>query len=158
MDVGKVHSCVAWGTADGSVLVSNPVNAVLGSKRAKKQHWQICVCRLEYVKKRRSEAANAPDPQSNDAGAAESSEAEETVDVRNGNDEMKAPGVSRITQSYRAEKLDFVRGRIEKPPYATIYEEGNAVTAVRWNPNLSCGGWLAVGWGCGLVRVQNLAI
>lgn len=41
---------------------------------------------------------------------------------------------------------------------STVREEEEGVTQIEWNPNLVCGGWVAVGWGSGLVRVQDLAL
>lgn len=156
LDVGKVHSSVAWGGADGSVLIANPVKAVLGLKKDRIEYWQVCVCRLEWVRKGRLSTADASGPKPNEPRSAGTDIDVEMVDGRV--DDVRAVGISRITQSYKAEKLEFVRGRTEKPSYATIYEDENAVTAVSWNPNLSCGGWVAVGWGCGLVRVEDVAI
>ena len=41
---------------------------------------------------------------------------------------------------------------------STVREEEEGVTQIEWNPNLVCGGWVVVGWGSGLVRVQDLAL
>lgn len=72
-------------------------------------------------------------------------------------------GMSRITECYKGEKVDsdvkYVGISKESVGMSTIYEEETAVTALGWNPNNSgCGGWLAVGWGSGLVRVQDMAV
>ena len=72
-------------------------------------------------------------------------------------------GMSRVTEGYKGEKIDSGVKSIGNPKESvtksTIYEEETAVTALGWNPNDSgCGGWLAVGWGSGLVRVQDMAI
>lgn len=72
-------------------------------------------------------------------------------------------GMSRITEGYKGEKVDlgvkYVGKSKEIVANSTIYEEETAVTALGWNPNKSgCGGWLAVGWGSGLVRIQDMAI
>ena len=72
-------------------------------------------------------------------------------------------GMSRVTEGYEGEKVDLslrYRGQPkESVTESTIYEEETAVTALKWNPNHSGrGGWLAVGWGSGLVRVQDMAI
>lgn len=64
-------------------------------------------------------------------------------------------GMSRITEGYAAEKVDLGPG---KRGMTTVFEEETGCTAVGWNPNLSAGGWLAVGWGSGLVRVEDVAI
>ena len=72
-------------------------------------------------------------------------------------------GMSRITEGYQGEKVEVSvnHGATPKESGAesTVYEEETAVTALGWNPNDSgCGGWLAVGWGSGLVRIQDMAI
>ena len=66
-------------------------------------------------------------------------------------------GMSRITEGYKGEKVNLKPK--ETLAESTLYEEETAVTALGWNPNKSgCGGWLAVGWGSGLVRVQDMAV
>ena len=37
------------------------------------------------------------------------------------------------------------------------FAEEQAVTALEWNPNRHCAGWVAVGWASGLVRVMDLS-
>lgn len=73
------------------------------------------------------------------------------------------PGTTRFHEGFRAEKQDLsslakqrARGLAAATGTETIYEEEQAVTAAEWNPNLECSGWVAVGWGGGVVRVQDL--
>ena len=126
VDVGKCHSSVAVGGADGSVIVTNPMRKALGRKDA---GWQQVVFKHEWVQK----VGQGP-----------------------------RHGMSRITEGYKGEKVDFgvkYRGtHRETVNESTIYEEETAVTALGWNPNSACGGWLAVGWGSGLVRIQDMAV
>ena len=117
--VGRCHSSVAAGGANGSVIVTNPMRKVLGRKTA---GWQQVVFKHEWV--------------------------------RIGQEPRQ--GMSRITEGYKGEKIDL--GTKENVAESTIYEEETAVTALSWNPNLECGGWLAVGWGSGLIRIQDMAI
>lgn len=126
VDVGKCHSSVAVGGADGSVIVTNPMRKALGKKDA---GWQQVVFKHEWVRR----VGQGP-----------------------------RHGMSRITEGYKGEKVDFGvkyrethRGTVNE---STIYEEETAVTTLGWNPNSVCGGWLAVGWGSGLVRVQDMAV
>lgn len=65
-------------------------------------------------------------------------------------------GVSRITEGYKGELTNM--GPKSKSAMSTIYEEETGVTALAWNPNLRCSGWLAVGWGSGLIRVEDVAV
>ena len=126
VDVGKCHSSVAVGGADGSVIVTNPMRKALGKKDA---GWQQVVFKHEWVR---------------------------------GVGQGPRHGMSRITEGYKGEKVDLgvkYRGtRRETVNESTIYEEETIVTALGWNPNSVCGGWLAVGWGSGLVRVQDMAV
>lgn len=127
VDVGKCHSSIAVGGADGSVTVTNPMRKTLGKQSA---GWQQVVFKHEWVRR----SGQGP-----------------------------RQGMSRITEGYAGEKVDLgVRygGNFrDSVAQSTIYEEETAVTALGWNPNNSeCGGWLAVGWGSGLVRIQDMAI
>lgn len=76
-------------------------------------------------------------------------------------------GMSRITEGYKAESALLQRkAKMASPSkgirgeavLSTIYERETGITEVVWNPNLRCGGWVAVGMGSGLVRVQDLSI
>lgn len=127
VDVGRWHSSIAAGGADGSVVVTNPMRKALGRKDA---GWQQIVFKHEWVRRPAQGARQ---------------------------------GTSRITEGYKGEKVIFgmKEGGKSKDSVAesTIHEDETAVTALRWNPNDSgCGGWLAVGWGSGLVRIQDMAI
>ena len=134
LDVGKCHSTIAIGCADGSVMITNPLRKILGKRQA---GYQQCIFKHEW----RSAFTTRTNPQ----------------------DPEHLPGLSRITEGYKAEKVvlgvkNTFRTVKEAVPTTTIYEEKTAVTALAWNPNLCCGGWLAVGWGSGLVRIQDVAI
>lgn len=127
VDVGRCHSSIAAGGADGSVIVTNPMRKALGRKDV---GWQQIVFKHEWVRR----AEQGP-----------------------------RQGMSRVTESYEGEKVDLsvkLRSNCkESVAKSTVYEEETAVTALGWNPNDSgCGGWLAVGWGSGLVRVQDMAV
>ncbi|MCJ1276705.1 hypothetical protein MMC21_004512 [Puttea exsequens] len=135
-DVGKFHASVAIGCADGSVVVTNPMRKILGKKEPS---YQQCVFKHEWA----------------------------TGSLRAGEEHVVGgqgrQGFSRITQGYKAEVVQLSEGnkpRTHKQtvPMTTIDEEETAVTALAWNPNIECGGWLAVAWGSGLLRVQDLAI
>ncbi len=133
MDVGKCHATVAAGGADGSVIVTNPMRKILGRREG---GYQQCIFKHEWV--RRPKAAG-----------------------QEGQGERQ--GISRITEGYKAEEVRVGPKSKNGPTRefvmtTTIFEEETAVTALAWNPNVSCGGWLAVGWGSGLVRIQDVAI
>lgn len=127
-DVGKSHATIAAGGADGSVMVTNPLRKILGRREP---GYQQCIFKHEWVRLTDTEGERR--------------------------------GISRITEGYKAEEV-FIGPKNRSGPVrelvatTTIYEEETAVTALAWNPNVSCGGWLAVGWGSGLVRIQDVAI
>lgn len=77
--------------------------------------------------------------------------------------ESDSPGVSRFYEGYRAETQNLARNLTgEHRPMGlsltTIYDEGTHVTALAWNPNRPCAGWGCAALGCGLLRVEDLAI
>lgn len=133
VDVGRCHASIAAGGADGSVIVTNPMRKALGRREA---GYQQIIFKHEWVRR--------PNPDG---------------------DENGRHGMSRVTEGYKGEKVDLdAAKKKEKSKWmgsvgsSTIHEEETATTAVSWNPNLRCGGWLAVGWASGLVRVQDVAI
>jgi len=133
VDVGRCHSSVAAGGADGSVIITNPQGKVLGNHKA--IVYQQCIFKHEW------------------RPTAQASEEEE----------WQRRGLSRITEGYLPDRVwlgpkDKIGKLKETVLTTTIYEVETAVTALAWNPNVSCGGWLAVGWGSGLVRIQDVAV
>ncbi|KAJ5420801.1 hypothetical protein N7465_003320 [Penicillium sp. CMV-2018d] len=73
-------------------------------------------------------------------------------------------GTSRFHEGYRAENQKLATHKLfETNPVngmgtSTIYEENTHVTALGWNPNRPCAAWASAALGCGLVRVEDLAI
>ena len=157
MDAGKVHAAVAFGLADGEVVIVNPMRKVL---KTKEKGWQQTVFKHEWVRKRRQapKEGNSENGRRNDGVEEEEEE------------DAEREGISRITESYKPQPVDVDRRPISKKivglsgrggrgsALSTIFEEETGTTAVCWNPNVSCGGWLAVGWASGLVRVEDVAI
>ena len=147
---GKVHASVLVGSADGSVMVTNPMRKVLNTKEAQfQQTW----FKHEWVHR----------PSGQDGGEIGSGAEGKDGDSSHGGN-LPREGISRITEGYKVESLQVLKSEKGKlklkdaSPYSTIHEEESGVTQVAWNPNLHCGGWAAAGMGCGLVRVENLAI
>ena len=134
IDAGRCHGSVAIGGTDGGVIVTNPVRKTLGRTE---KGYQQCIFKHEWVRRPK-----------------------QSGDVEAG----KREGMTRVTESYKGEAADVDVHRKKKPSHrsnvmmTTTYEQETAVTALRWNPNVKCGGWLAVGWGSGLVRVQDVAL
>ncbi|MCJ1286954.1 hypothetical protein MMC26_006301 [Xylographa opegraphella] len=146
MAVGKVHPCVLVASADGTVLTTNPMRKVMGFKQA--QYQQIWF-RHEWVPKPQ------PLPSESDGGT-------QGVPATNQDRQFVREGMSRITEGYKVEAVELQRSNKARSKsgtvLATIYEEESGVTQVAWNPNLHCGGWAAAGMGCGLLRIEDLAI
>ncbi|KAJ5338517.1 hypothetical protein N7452_005245 [Penicillium brevicompactum] len=73
-------------------------------------------------------------------------------------------GMSRFYDGFRAENQKLAKYHTtETKPLSgmgtsTTYDEGTHVTALGWNPNRPCAGWASAALGCGLVRVEDLAI
>ncbi|KAL2810661.1 hypothetical protein BJX63DRAFT_422888 [Aspergillus granulosus] len=80
-----------------------------------------------------------------------------------GND-ARSSGTSRFYDGYRAESISLLRNMmgdrklINGTMVITIHEEATHVTALSWNPNQSCAGWASAGLGCGLLRIEDLAM
>ncbi|KAL4896944.1 hypothetical protein BDV59DRAFT_169415, partial [Aspergillus ambiguus] len=78
--------------------------------------------------------------------------------------ETDNPGTSRFYDGYRAESIGLSRNMtgdqrvVNGVMMITIYEEGTHVSSLSWNPNQTCAGWASAGLGCGLVRVEDLAL
>ncbi|KKK19944.1 hypothetical protein ARAM_005466 [Aspergillus rambellii] len=79
-------------------------------------------------------------------------------------DDSSGSGTSRFHDGYRAESIRLLRNMIgdrkliNGTMVITIFEEETHVTALAWNPNQSYAGWAGAGVGCGLVRVEDVAI
>ncbi|KAL9636462.1 MAG: hypothetical protein Q9164_002800 [Protoblastenia rupestris] len=161
IDVGKMHTAVVFGTQDGRVVVGNPMRKVLHKKQ---KCYQQTIFRHEWVRKRAritndDDVTGAAEPR--DGVTSEGMAEDENGGVR---------GISRITEGYKVQGADtdyrvFARSLITVASrggragvVSTTFEEETGVSAVCWNPNLSCGGWLAVGWGSGLVRVEDVGL
>jgi len=78
--------------------------------------------------------------------------------------EKGSSGVSRFQDGFRAESVSLLRSMagdwkmVNGTMVITIYEEETNVTSVAWNPNQVCAGWASAGMGCGLLRVEDVAL
>lgn len=78
--------------------------------------------------------------------------------------EAHGSGISRFQDGFRAENVSLSRNMVGDPRMVngtmimTIFDEGTHITALAWNPNQSCAGWACAGLGCGLIRLEDLAI
>ncbi|KAJ5287570.1 hypothetical protein N7478_003256 [Penicillium angulare] len=75
--------------------------------------------------------------------------------------DANSPGVSRFYDGFRAESPGVMKGGESRPmglSLTTIYDEGTHVTSLAWNSNRQCAAWGSASLGCGLLRVEDLAI
>ncbi|KAJ5916495.1 hypothetical protein N7504_000510 [Penicillium tannophilum] len=75
--------------------------------------------------------------------------------------EANDPGASRFHEGFSAETQGTMRNGEPRPmglSLTTIHEEGTHVTALAWNPNRLCAAWASAALGCGLLRVEDLAM
>ncbi|OCL11469.1 hypothetical protein AOQ84DRAFT_335887 [Glonium stellatum] len=175
----QVHPSVLIGTADGFVLASNPIRRVLDMKA---EPWQQVWFRHEWRRGMNVKEAPQQDVSGAQEGISPAAPVSQPAEPNTFNTpEPKTPmppvatnpaarppisalrePLSRITDSYKLETAQLQRPQgpnvQEGTRFATIYEEGTAVTQLAWNPNLRFGGWAAAGLGCGLVRVEDVAI
>ncbi|KAL4800495.1 hypothetical protein BDV19DRAFT_398052 [Aspergillus venezuelensis] len=123
------HPSVLLGCTGGSVIASNPLRRLLHSKE---KQWQQTWFSHTWAR------GNKSNP--------------------------NTPGTSRFYDGYRAESISLMRNMtgdrkmVNGTMMVTIYEEETHVTALAWNPNQSCAGWAAAGLGCGLLRIEDLAL
>lgn len=70
-------------------------------------------------------------------------------------------GVSRFYEGFIAERPEVTKAGDARPmglSLTTIHDESTHVTALAWNPNRHCAGWASAALGCGLLRVEDIAI
>ncbi|KAL8648723.1 MAG: hypothetical protein Q9226_005882 [Calogaya cf. arnoldii] len=127
--VGHVHGSVIVGCEDGTVCVTSPLRKFLFPKLTS---WQCPVFKHEVARQGGNEG--------------EGGERERV----------------RITEGYKAQAAPLRRGTgksaVEGLVLATTYEAAGQVRCVGWATESNVGGWIAVGMGSGLVRVEDLAI
>lgn len=73
-------------------------------------------------------------------------------------------GVSRFDDGFRAESVSLLRSMLGDRKMVNgvmiiaMFDENTHITALSWNPNQTCAGWASAGMGCGLVRIEDLAL
>ncbi|KAK7902384.1 hypothetical protein LTR67_002029 [Exophiala xenobiotica] len=154
------HPCILVGTAKGQVHSTNYLRKVLPHPRADKHNtfgaYLQKICEYDWRPLSAQERAEQGLPKEHE------SEKEE-VDLFHGHDAR--PGVSRFHEGFKPEKTHLgnmpeTKKKAWKKDAGAgepIFEEEHAVTALEWNPNPSCAGFAAMGWGSGIVRIQDLA-
>ncbi|OAX83293.1 hypothetical protein ACJ72_02346 [Emergomyces africanus] len=131
------HPAFLAGNVNGTVMITNPLRRLMNPKE---KHWQQTWFSHEWV----------PDKS-----------AEHGIDQKA---DTGGPGVSKFYDGFKAEmpklirKLTGARRMGDGNLAMSIFEEGTAITSLAWNPNKECAGWACAGIGCGLLRVENVAL
>ncbi|KAI9044421.1 transcription factor TFIIIC subunit TFC6 [Aspergillus affinis] len=78
--------------------------------------------------------------------------------------EADSPGTSRFFDGFLAESASLLRNMsgdrkmMDGTMIITLYDEETHVTSISWNPNQACAGWATAAVGCGLIRIEDLAM
>ncbi|OXV11615.1 hypothetical protein Egran_00624 [Elaphomyces granulatus] len=122
------HPSALLGCTGGTVIAVNPLRRLLHSRE---KNWHLIWFTHEWIR----------------------------------NQEENGVCVSRFLDGHRAESVGLMRNMVTDRRrlvngslIVTIHEEGTHITTLAWNPNQQCAGWASAGMGCGLVRVEDLAM
>ncbi|KAL9112145.1 MAG: hypothetical protein Q9227_003522 [Pyrenula ochraceoflavens] len=169
------HPHVLAGSSGGEVFGTNPLRKVLpGEGRRKGGYVQTL---MEYTWRKAGPGDYEGYGGDDDAGSEKEGNGRRDGDVRDGVYHMRdpRPGVSRILRGFKAEKGPLSRGEDRqgrgkkktrgregeedkaRGACETIFEEENAVTSLAWGACLSNAGWAAMGFGSGILVVEDLA-
>ena len=174
---GKCHATVIVGSADGGVLVTNPMPKMF---YAKEKQRQVLWFKHEWASGKKEQSSRSPEQApSEQPGITKAAENGQPARVIEAQRSAPNPGMSRFTTSYLPTSYTYSGSLIKNPMrprgpgfgggkgseapstkagYTTVFEEQAGVTAICWNPNVHVGAWAAAGLGSGLVRVEDLAL
>ncbi|KAL2420130.1 hypothetical protein ABEF95_007176 [Exophiala dermatitidis] len=152
------HPCILIGTSNGQVLSTNYLRKALAHRRSDSRNATGAYMQKLYDYEWRPLAAG----ESDDVQSPTNREDAEP-DLYHG--AAMRPGVSRFHEGFKPEKIEVgtVPLAKKKPQHREtriaepIFEEEQSVTSIDCCPNLACAGIAAIGWGSGIVRVQDLA-
>ncbi|EGC40942.1 transcription factor tfiiic complex subunit tfc6 [Histoplasma capsulatum var. duboisii H88] len=131
------HPCFLAGNVSGNVAATNPLRRLMSPKE---KTWQQTWFSHQWIPNKHEEVS---------------------VEQKDG---VVGPGVSKFYDGFKAEiptlvrKLTGDRRMGDGNLAIATFEEKTAVTALSWNPNKACAGWACAGLGCGLLRVEDLAL
>jgi hypothetical protein len=154
------HPCILAGNAQGTLMATNYLRKILPYRRETTRKatgaYMQTICEYDW----------RPIPPAGGA-VSETAEEDQTVarprSIYHGHDARE--GISRFREGFKPEKIDVGTGGVgkSKPKRAdtgasdVVFEEEQAVTVIEWNPNAAAAGLAAIGWGSGIIRVQDLA-
>ena len=180
------HPCILVGNAKGSVFATNYLHRALPGEGGTREGDGYLQTVYEYDWRPMTTAeqeANADDGaggKGRDREDRNPPNPRDPTDLFHGHDVR--PGISRFTEDFPPETVDMNTEKTETPRrkrkhspssrrqkadkaaedaarygFDVIFEEEQAVTCIEWNPNLPFAGWAAVGWGSGILRVEDLS-
>lgn len=168
------HPSILLGTANGCVFSTNYLRNLIPQARVTDSSGTFIqkLCEYEWAPTNPAtnlgEMESVPQPSRQVEGGRSNSVVDSTLPInydRGSNvtdgQSITRRGRSRFHEGFRAERVNATEStlgsKVEDSVIRTVFPQEQGVTAIGWNPNLSCGGWLAVAWGSGLVRVQDVA-
>ena len=160
----KWHPCLLVGNAKGQVLATNYLRRILPFGRT--DHNKAMGAYLQKICEYDWRPLTKAELDKNLSSQANGNSHEEEIDLFHGRNVR--PGMSRFYEGFKPEKIEVgtfqpssrkVKNRHNGDVSSgeAVFEEEQAVTAIDWSPNAACAGFVAVGWGSGIVRVQDLA-
>lgn len=159
------HPCILAGNAQGTVVATNFLRKVLPHSRSDTARAKTTgayiqkICEYEWRQLTGEELREA---------GVETSEMQTgsnnglPLSLYHGRDVR--PGASKFGEGFSPEKIDVghatatqKKSRAQELGAAeAIFEEEQAVRAIEWNVNAHCAGLAAIGWGSGILRIQDL--
>lgn len=158
------HPSILVGNAKGQVHATNHLRKVLPYQKTENKPTMSAylqkICEYDWRPLTQDEVSEKGLPQTNMAAE------KEQIDQYHGRDVR--PSMSRFHEGFKPEKINIGNltpggGRVKKRRVEeldheeAVFKGEQAVTAVEWNPNAGRAGLVALGWGSGIVRVQDLA-
>ncbi|KAJ9602008.1 hypothetical protein H2200_013567 [Cladophialophora chaetospira] len=157
------HPCILVGNAKGQVLATNYLRKILPYPRTENKKaggaYLQKICEYDWQPLTKEDVGKGVSTQADETAE------KEDLDIYHGRDAR--PGMSRFHEGFQPEKIDVgnflpagrkvKKGKTEELNGEAIFEEEQAVTVIDWNPNAECAGLVAIGWGSGIVKVQDLA-
>lgn len=163
------HPCILASNACGTVMATNFLRKVLPQTRKDLPRSKATtgayiqkICEYEWRPLTKDELRGA--------GAEPSGTETARVvlgppkDLYHGHDVR--PGASRFSEGFKPDRIHVGHPVVSKKESSKLhelgaaeatFEEEQAVTVIEWNVNRHCAGLVAIGWGSGLLRVQDLA-
>ncbi|EXJ61076.1 hypothetical protein A1O7_05229 [Cladophialophora yegresii CBS 114405] len=179
------HPCILVGNARGQVLATNYLRKILPYRRShvKKAVGAYIqkICEYDWrpltqEEVRRQDPSHQPSRDRDerqepshirdDASPQPTQHRDDGADLYHGHDVR--PGMSRFHEGFKPDKIDVGNPqpawkkakKYENEEIGNgeaVFEEEQAVTAIECSPNAHCAGIVAMGWGSGVVRVQDLS-